>query len=322
MIVTRRHLEASLERLAAELGDPRHGIHGPGSRSWLYNRELVNFLGAGRAALMQIALPHVAHAIDQHSDTRTDIQGRFKRTFANVFAMTFGDSEQAFAAARQVHTIHARINGVIAEDVGRYARGTPYRANDSTSLMWVHATLLETVIRVRRAAGDPIPRSERRRFYAEGKRFAALFGIPDSEQPKTYDEFADYFDEMVASDALAVGEPARDIGKFLLTAPTAALAPAMRWYRIITAGLLPARFREPFGLPYGPAERAVFASSMATCRAVYPALPRSIRLLPGYLQAMERCGIRPSAPWSRIAGRVAMTGLGVWPKIASRRPSS
>src|SRR5262249_52101330 len=86
MIVTRQELEAGLAALAVEVRDPRAGIYGTDSLSWQLNRELGNFLGAGRAALLQLAHPPVAHAIAEHSTTRADVRTRFRRTFANIFA--------------------------------------------------------------------------------------------------------------------------------------------------------------------------------------------------------------------------------------------
>ena len=105
------------------------------------DREAINFLCAGRAALLQLAHPFVAHAIDQHSDTRRDPLRRFRRTFAFVYSMIFGSMDHAFACARRVHRIHERIHGNIAEDVGAFTQGSPYEANDEEALYWVYATL-------------------------------------------------------------------------------------------------------------------------------------------------------------------------------------
>ena len=53
-------LIAAVERGVA---DPRAGIFGPQSISWRINRESALFLGAGRAALLQLAHPWVATAL-------------------------------------------------------------------------------------------------------------------------------------------------------------------------------------------------------------------------------------------------------------------
>ena len=98
-VVTRSELEGALARVRAAVADPRDGIHGPGSPAWQLQRESMVFLGGGRAALLQLAHPFVAYAIDQHSKTRGDVVGRFQRTFRNVFAMVYGDLDTAMRAA-------------------------------------------------------------------------------------------------------------------------------------------------------------------------------------------------------------------------------
>jgi len=151
MVVGRAELEASLARLQAEVVDPRAGIHGPGSTAWQLERDSLIFLGGGRAVLLQLAHPFVAHAIRDHSRTRGDVIGRFQRTFRAVFAMSFGDLDHACRAARAIHGVHERVRGVLADDAGGFAPGTPYAGNDPDALRWVHATLIETVVVVHEA---------------------------------------------------------------------------------------------------------------------------------------------------------------------------
>ncbi|MFW6050892.1 MAG: oxygenase MpaB family protein [Myxococcota bacterium] len=288
MAVSREELEGYLARIASEVCDPRGGIHGPGSMSWRLSRESVLFLGGGRAALLQLAHPYVAHAVDQHSQTRKDPAGRFQRTFEHVYAMVFGDLPHAFESARRVHRIHTHITGPIDEAVGPYAHGHRYEANDEQALLWVFATLTETSMLVYDRVVKPLSDAERGRYYEESKRFAWLFGIPDRVLPADHLAFARYCDAMYASDTLTVGRPAADIGRFLMAAPTPALEPAMRWYRIMTAGFLPPRLAEAYGLPFGRAERRVFDASLALIRRTYPLLPRRLRHIPAYVEARRR----------------------------------
>src|SRR5438270_31528 len=65
--------------------DPQAGIFGPFSISWRIHRESALFLGAGRAALLQLAHPWVAAAIDRHSKVRNQPIARFHNTFRVVF---------------------------------------------------------------------------------------------------------------------------------------------------------------------------------------------------------------------------------------------
>src|SRR5277367_5713965 len=103
--------------------DPRAGIFGPASVSWKVNRESALFLGAGRAALLQLAHPWVAAALDQHSNLRNDPIARFHNTFRVVFTMIFGSRDQALAASRHLYKLHSRVEGELPEAVPAYPRG-------------------------------------------------------------------------------------------------------------------------------------------------------------------------------------------------------
>ena len=313
-IVSRDQLEAGLARARAQVVDPRAGIYGPGSLSWHINREVIQMWGGGRAILLQLAHPFVAHAIEQHSRTRSDARGRFQRTFANVFAMAFGDLDHAFRAARRVHAIHTRVHGVIDEDVGSWRRGTRYHANDVGSLFWVQATLIDTALLVREELFGRLDAGQAERFYQEQKRFAYLFGIPDAAMPADLAAFRGYMARMLGSGEIAVGRPAREIARFVLAPPSRALAPVMDWYEVMTAGLLPPRLCDEFGLRFGRFERALYRASVAAMRTTVRALPRQLRYFPGYLEAEARLGGRRPRLLGRLADRVAIAGLGIWPR--------
>lgn len=320
MIVSRDQLEAGLARASAGVREARFGIYGPESVTWQLNREAVNFLGAGRAALLQLAHPFVAQGVDEHSRTRTDARGRFERTFAAIFAMNFGDLDQALRAARRVFAIHNRVRGVLSEDVGMWRRGTPYAANDARALLWVHVTLIDTVLAVReRVFGLDAYRAEQ--YYQESKRFTRLFGIPDELVPADRAALSAYVDRMIASGEVAVSRAGRELAAFVLATPTPAVRPVMDWYRIMTAGLLPAPLRQPFGFRFGRVERALFAASLRAVRPAVRALPRQVRYLPGYLEAEGRLGLGGQRFLGRLAERATLTGMGLWSRPARAKTS-
>jgi uncharacterized protein (DUF2236 family) len=55
--VSEHDSEALLAEISARVSNPIAGIFGPASASWRINRESALFLGAGRAALLQLAHP-------------------------------------------------------------------------------------------------------------------------------------------------------------------------------------------------------------------------------------------------------------------------
>jgi uncharacterized protein (DUF2236 family) len=87
---------------------------------------------------------------------------------------------------------------------------------------------------------------------------------------------------------LAVAEPARDMGRFLLSPAALRPAPLADWYRTITAGLLPAPLRDAFGFRFGLRERAAFAASLTALRVGHRLLPSKLRHQPTYLDAQRR----------------------------------
>jgi uncharacterized protein (DUF2236 family) len=295
-IVTRADLEASLAELARSVHDPHAGILGPRSVAWQVGGDLAVFLGGGRAALLQLAHPFVAYAVDQHSQTRADVVGRFQRTFRNVFAMVFGELDDALFAARRVHQIHTRIHGTIPIDVGAWRAGTPYHANDADALRWVHATLVDTTILVREKLDGPLPTARRDAYMVEMNRFAALFGIPRALLPNSWADHAAYMADMIPR--LAVAPAAREIAAFLLGRSGTQQPPLGRLVEALTASLLPGDLAAQFRLRRG---KLPVGALLAALAPVYRRLPSRVVAIPARSAATRRLqGLPPSrlAAWT------------------------
>jgi uncharacterized protein (DUF2236 family) len=317
MTVAREDLEDFLERLRREIGDPRAGLFGPGSTMWEVNREAVAFLGGGRAALLQLAHPYVAHAVDQHSRTREDLLGRFVRTFDHVFAMVFGDLDGAIRSSRRVHAFHRTVTGTIDEDIGPFRKGHRYQANDEAALFWVEATLIDTSVQIFELLVRSLTLAEKEAFYRDWRRFGFLFGIPDRDVPPDWTAFERYMARMFRDGSpLAVGRPARALSGFLFHPKSLPVAAFARWYEVMTAALLPERIRSEFGFTHGVAQRATFQTSVAALRIALPHLPSAIRYLPAYNEALRRIGAHEASPFESIV-------FDAWQRLAaSARPAA
>ncbi|HEY6882247.1 MAG TPA: oxygenase MpaB family protein [Polyangiales bacterium] len=305
MTVSRDQLEASLEKARARVRDPREGLYGPSSMMWRVNREQLLFMSGARAVLLQEAHPFVAHGVDQHSQTKTDPVGRFVRTFKHVHGMLFGDLDTALTSARRVHKYHTAIRGQIGEDTGAYRQGSSYEANNEAALLWVHATLWESSILSFELLFHPLSNEEKERYYQETKLFAYMFGIPDEILPPNWPEFIEYNQRMWNSDELAVGNTAREMASFILSPNNHFHARFSSLIKPVTTALLPARFREDYGLHYGLRERATFEATVLAVRAGWRLLPRQQRFTPAYLAARKRIGtgIVPNLP-ERLVDRL------------------
>ena len=67
--------------------------------------------------------------------------------------------------------------------------------------------------------------------------------------------------------------------------------PIPRWYRNLTAHLMPERLRASFGLPFGEEERRSALRALRLIRRVYPVLPTRLRYVAPYHEAVGRlCG--------------------------------
>lgn len=299
-------LEAGLARAVAGAPSPIVGLFGPDSPIWQVQREALVFLGAGRAMLLQTAHPWVAQGVLRQSRALSDPIGRFHRTFTMMFSMVYGSTEQACTRARQLHRIHSAIAGPMEETVGPFAAGSAYRANDMDALLWVHATLWDSSVRMHEAVMGPMDPAFRDAYYAETRRFAGLFGIPEEVVPQDWPAFQDYVDDMLASDILSIGQAGHTIAQSLMAGKGASWWPGTPyWYRCLTAQALPAHLRDGFGLPFGPKEAARADLSWSRIHRLYPKVPSRLRHVPAYQEALGRiAGRRGPDPVTRLLNLV------------------
>jgi uncharacterized protein (DUF2236 family) len=301
--VFRAELESLLASVAAETADPRAGIFGPASMTWKINREAALFLGAGRAALLQLAHPWVAAALEQHSSLLGDPIARFHNTFRIVFTMVFGSLEQALAAARHLHTLHTGIRGETPEKVAGWPQGTHYEANEVAALRWVFATLVDSAV-VAYGSVQPFSTEERARYYHESKTMAALFGLPQAALPEDWCGFKQYMAEMGASDELGVGAPARAMAQAILRGAGSWIR-IPRWYGALTAQWLGPRFREDFELPWSAADRHAAERALRWLPRVWRGLPDMVRFAGPWHEARARLQ-------GRKPGMVTIIGNHFW----------
>lgn len=299
--VTRRDLESLIAQVEHRGVDPRAGIFGPQSVTWKINRESVLFLGAGRAALLQLAHPWVTSALKQHSSLLRDPIARFHNTFRIVFTMVFGSTSQAFSAARSLHQLHTRIRGEIDTPVAAYPRGSHYEANHIPALRWVFATLVESAVFAYEWV-LPLSESECATYYAESKILASLFGIPADELPSDWAAFKTYMTEMCGSDALEVGPTALVMAHDLLAGAHSWVRPP-RWYRALTAGWMPSRLREEFRLDFGAEEKQAAERARKWIRPVYRGLPAAVRFTGAYHEARARLTAKKPSLLTRSSNR-------------------
>ena len=300
--VSERDIEALLAEISAKVSNPQAGIFGPASMSWRINRESALFLGAGRAALLQLAHPWVTAALAEHSTVMGQPIKRFHNTFRIVFTMVFGSLDQALAAARRLYTLHTRIRGQMPENVARWKRGSRYEANEIGALRWVFATLVESAVLAHDCALPPLSPPDHEQYYAEWKTLAGLFGLPAASLPENWEAFAAYNRQMCGSDSLGVNETARRMAHRLLEGAGSWVRPPF-WYRALTVEWLPERFRAEFALEFGAPEQQAAARARRALPGIYRRLPQALRFTGPWREAQARLAHRHVSLLTRFSNR-------------------
>ncbi len=110
------------------------GLFGPEAVAWRVNGDVASMMVGGVSALLlQMLHPAVLGGVWDHSNFRSDMHGRLRRTARFIAVTTFGGRDEAEAAIAQVRDIHHRIRGALPD-------GTLYSADDPDLLDWVHVT--------------------------------------------------------------------------------------------------------------------------------------------------------------------------------------
>jgi uncharacterized protein (DUF2236 family) len=252
----------------------------PESVTWRVNQEPALLLGGGRALLMQVAHPAVAAGVAEHSDFHRRPVGRLLRTLELTLNLTFGAREQALDAARQINSVHRRV------------RGAGYSARDPRLLLWVHATLIDSALVAYQAFVGPLGAGEREAYYQEAKLLGGLLGIANAAYPPALADFDAYMRSMLDGDELAVDGRARELAAAVLRPPVRGV-PGLVYTpgRAVTAGLLPARLRRAYRLPWGRGERFVYAAMQRGVTGLNRVLPAHLRQVPPARRAATLRGL-------------------------------
>jgi uncharacterized protein (DUF2236 family) len=258
-----------------ERADDEQGYFPPGSAIRKTTQEALGLLGGGRAVLLQLAHPLVAAGVAEHSDFQADPLTRLLGTLQLIHTLVFGTRRQVDHMLGRFHAMHAPVRGRLAQAAGRFPAGTPYDASDPELMLWVHATLVDTAIVAYERFVKPLPPQQWRLFYAQTRVLAGLMGIPEEIVPPTLAGFRGYMAETLASDTLAVTNTSSQLAREVLHPQGVGFVPAAsaRLLRFVTAGLLPRRFRRPYGLAWGPGRQRALDALGWTTRRLRPVVP-------------------------------------------------
>jgi uncharacterized protein (DUF2236 family) len=273
------------------------GYYGPGSITWRLDRETAMLLGGNRAVLMQLAHPLIAAGVNEHSAYRSDPYGRFLRTFTLTQTIVFGTRTEARKAAQTINQRHQKVRGTLDAPAGDFSAGAAYQARDPDLLLWVHATLIDTILLLYPLLVAPLAPAEQEQYYQESLQSVRLLGLPPERCPSTLAAFHDYMHQMLTSDRLAITLAARELAALVLRPPAPFIAwPFFAATTNITIGLLPPRLREMYGYRWGPGQQVLFDTWVHSTRRTLRHLPPWLREFPAARAAEQRMANALSAP--------------------------
>jgi uncharacterized protein (DUF2236 family) len=249
-------------------------------------RERAVALAGPRALLMQAAHPLAVSGLLAHSEALDDPYARLSRTAQALSVMTFGPRADADRVGRRVRAMHRTVSGRLPQAVGRYAAGTPYRADDPELLMWILYTLVDSSIVLYRTYVGRLTRAQREFLWSDYRVLGRLFGLRSTQMPRTLAGLEDYGRAMLDGDELCVGDWARRRAREIVLAPPVPnlARPLLETANFITIALLPDRIHREYRfapLPPVPVRRAlVSAGAVYIRRGVLPLMPAGLRQVP------------------------------------------
>ena len=217
---------------------------GRDSVMWRVSTEPAFLLPSGpRALLLQVAHPAVSAGVADHSDYESRPWVRLIGTLDVMNKLAFGTAEGSARQARRLRDRHAEITGTQPD-------GQPYRALDAGNMLWVWATLVDTLVVSYERYVRPLGDGERDQLYREWKAIGRACGVPLACLPETWDDFTAYVASVVV-DELSATETAVAVADQIVHPPLPRpLGPAIgRGLAALTAPVLPSRLRAGLALP-------------------------------------------------------------------------
>jgi uncharacterized protein (DUF2236 family) len=257
------------------------GLFGPESVAWQVDREVIVLAGGSCALLMQAAHPVVAAGVVEHSTYATDPFGRLRRTLTSSFDVVFGTRTRADAAIRRVNAIHAAVRGQLPG-------GAAYSAADPEAMLWVHATLVDTALRIYARFVGPLSADDECRYLEEAAEVAERLGVLPADLPSGVPELRAWMAGMVESGRVQVTPAAERIARTVLYPNR--LVPRLAWdaAHLVSLATLPDPLRRQYGIRWSDRRERGVERLAAVTRRTLPLVPRPLRFVPQARTAERR----------------------------------
>jgi uncharacterized protein (DUF2236 family) len=186
------------------------GLFGPSAVAWRVHSDVtVMMVGGVTGLLLQMLHPAVLSGVWDHSNFRTDMHGRLRRTARFIALTTYGGQVEAEAAITRVRGIHDRVRGTLPN-------GLAYAANDPSLLAWVHVTEATSFLAAWIRYAEPnmsVPDQDR--YFLEMARIALSMGA--APIPRSSSEARDLIN--TTRPRLLCDGRTREVARLLLSQP-------------------------------------------------------------------------------------------------------
>ncbi|MDX6580152.1 MAG: hypothetical protein QOJ47_1701, partial [Gaiellales bacterium] len=191
------------------MGDDGYFPRGRSVLRQVHEERLVGLFFGQRALAIGALHPVNYTGTSQSTGGRERPFRRLVRTANDFEAIFLGTRAEADRVLAKVRKLHERVGGSLAQDAGPFPAGTPYSAFDPELMLWTVAVTAESALRFYELFVRPLSAVERDAYWQDYVRFGELFGMPRAVAPPTWDAFAAWWDERLASDAMHLTDEAR-----------------------------------------------------------------------------------------------------------------
>lgn len=283
----------------------------PGSLIWKYWGRLdVSFFGNAVMGPIAGAWPQMGQATassvlftgDSSLRARAKIfRIRTQRSHEYIYNAVYGAPEEAKKYGLKIRNMHKPVKGAL--------HGGTYHSLNAETFYFGHVAffyyLLIAVVEQLYFDGS-MPRAMKEQLFEESKEWYSLWGVDDSPQPDTYDDFECYLDNVERSRLVKSQVTQLMLEQFVerRSAPWW-WPPAMKKYvwpwvaarRQILVNCYPPHVQELFGLEWTPEDEVILRHFMRMYRRFYSVLERVLPLtclyFPIAVAGFEREGIDP-----------------------------
>jgi len=188
-----------------------HALLPPTSVAWRVHGDVTTMMVGGISGLLlEMLHPAALAGVWDHSNFRSDMIGRLRRTARFLAQTTYAEASVAEAAIARVNRIHNAVTGTLPD-------GTLYRANDPRLLAWIHIAGARSFLDAWIRFGEPgMSRADQDRYFAEVAGVAMALGA--DPVPRTRAEADALIQEFRPE--LADTERSREVAAIILSAKT------------------------------------------------------------------------------------------------------